>query len=139
MLRYPSSDKRPVIEHRYQKEKQDVEILDEKEERFRLVKKADKNRVVSIPDTDARHVHKSHKTYIDGYRSHIAIDQETELKTHLERKCLRCTNWRRTPFRCTRAIRIYGASGYSPGEFSRQLFEHGHIAVIKPPWQLKRD
>lgn len=55
--------------------------MDEKEGRLKLVKKVAKDRVVSTVDPDARHVHKSRKAYIDGYRGHIAIDPETELIT----------------------------------------------------------
>jgi hypothetical protein len=91
--------------------------------------------VVSTVDPDARHVHKSRKAYIDGYRGHIAIDPETEIITQ---SALRKGNvsdaqmGEELLLEEQEPLRIYGDSGYSSGEFSRHLSEHGHSAVIKP-------
>lgn len=171
---YSSSEKKPAIDYRDQKEKQeaishlvtdaislitaaeeldltpeqadalgllglvaaqDVEIVDEKEGRFKLAKKVARDRVVSTVDPDARHVHKSRKAYIDGYRGHIAIDPETELITS---SALRKGNvsdaqmGQELLLEESEPLRIYGDSGYSSGEFSRHLDEKGHSSVIKP-------
>ncbi len=114
---------------------QDVEIVDEKEGRFRLAKKVAKDRVVSTVDPDARHVHKSRKAYIDGYRGHIAIDPETEIITQSALRKGSVSDAQMGEellLEEQEPLRIYGDSGYSSGEFSRHLSEHGHSAVIKP-------
>lgn len=114
---------------------QDVEIVDEKEGRFKLAKKVAKDRVVSTVDPDARHVHKSRKAYIDGYKGHIAIDPETELITSSALRKGNVSDAQMGEELLSdeqEPLRIYGDSEYSSGEFSRHLSEKGHSAVIKP-------
>jgi hypothetical protein len=46
---------------------------------FRIARKVVRDRVISTVDTQARHGHKSRARTFDGYKSHIAIDPESEL------------------------------------------------------------
>jgi IS5 family transposase len=49
------------------------------DDRFRIVRKVAKDRVISTVDTEARHGHKSANRHFDGYKAHICIDPESEL------------------------------------------------------------
>ena len=67
---------------------QDVECVDEYEGRFRLKRSVAKDRVVSVIDPDAQHVHKSRKHYIDGFKGHIAVKPDTEIITEATLGCM---------------------------------------------------
>jgi IS5 family transposase len=58
---------------------QDVELDDEG--RWRIVRGVAKDRVISVVDTEARHMHKSRSEYRDGYKAHLAVEPETGLVT----------------------------------------------------------
>ena len=58
---------------------QDVE-LDERG-RWRIVRGVAKDRVISVVDPEARHMHKSRSEYRDGYKAHVAVEPETGLIT----------------------------------------------------------
>ena len=58
---------------------QDVE-LDEKGH-WVLVRGVAKDRVISVVDPEARHMHKSRSEYRDGYKAHLAVEPETGLIT----------------------------------------------------------
>ena len=114
---------------------QDVEIVDEIQGRFKLSKKVAKDRIVSVIDPHSRHVHKSRKTYVDGYKGHIAIDPDSELitKTSLTKGNISDAQIGQVLLSDEQeSITVYGDSGYSSGEFSRHLSEKGYRAVIKP-------
>jgi IS5 family transposase len=48
---------------------------------WRIVRKVAPDRVISVVDPDARHMHKSRSEYRDGYKAHIAVEPETGLVT----------------------------------------------------------
>ena len=58
---------------------QDVELDDEG--RWRIVRGVAKDRVISVVDPEARHMHKSRTEYRDGYKAHVAVEPETGLIT----------------------------------------------------------
>ncbi|MGH9019800.1 MAG: transposase, partial [Acidimicrobiales bacterium] len=58
---------------------QDVELDDEG--RWRIVRGVAKDRVISVVDPEARHMHKSRSEYRDGYKAHLAVEPETGLVT----------------------------------------------------------
>lgn len=114
---------------------QDVEVVDEIQGRFKLSKKVAKDRIVSVVDPHARHVHKSRKTYIDGYKGHIAIDPDTELITASSLTKGNVSDAQvGQELLCDekQPLSIYGDSGYSSGEFNRVLSEKGYNQIIKP-------
>ena len=114
---------------------QDVEIVDELEGRFKLANRVARDRIVSSVDPDARHVHKSRKAYLDGYRGHIAIDPETELITSSSLEKGNMSDAQvgvKLLLDEKESLKVYGDSGYSQGEFFRHLDENGHSQVIKP-------
>ena len=58
---------------------QDVEHGDDG--RWRIARGVAKDRVISIVDPEARHMHKCRSEYRDGYKAHLAIEPETGLVT----------------------------------------------------------
>jgi len=59
---------------------QDVEP-GEQDGTFRIARKIAPDRVISSVDPDARHMHKSVRSYRDGYKAHLAVEPETGLVT----------------------------------------------------------
>jgi len=59
---------------------QDVEP-DEQPGTWRIARKVAPDRVISVVDPDARHMHKSVSSYRDGYKAHLAVEPETGLVT----------------------------------------------------------
>jgi len=57
---------------------QDVEP-GEREGTFKVARKVAADRVISVVDPDARHMHKSVRSYRDGYKAHLAVEPETGL------------------------------------------------------------
>jgi len=57
---------------------QDVEP-GEVEGSWRIARKVAADRVISVVDPDARHMHKSRSSYRDGYKAHLAVEPETGL------------------------------------------------------------
>jgi IS5 family transposase len=58
---------------------QDVEL--DEQGRWRIVRGVAKDRVISVVDPEARHMHKSRSEYRDGYKAHLAVEPETGLIT----------------------------------------------------------
>ncbi|MGB6771356.1 MAG: IS1182 family transposase, partial [Candidatus Dormiibacterota bacterium] len=48
---------------------------------WQIVRKVAPDRVISVVDPEARHMHKSRSEYRDGYKAHLAIEPETGLVT----------------------------------------------------------
>jgi IS5 family transposase len=57
---------------------QDVEP-GEVEGSWRIARKVAADRVISVVDPQARHMHKSRSSYRDGYKAHLAVEPETGL------------------------------------------------------------
>lgn len=62
----------------------DVEPGDD-EGTWRIVNNVAPNRIISTVDPESRHMHKSTRTYRDGYKAHIAIEPETGVVTAIVR------------------------------------------------------
>jgi IS5 family transposase len=56
---------------------QDVELDDQG--KWRIVRGVATDRVISVVDKEARHMHKSRSEYHDGYKAHLAVEPETGL------------------------------------------------------------
>jgi IS5 family transposase len=107
---------------------------------FRIRKGVAKDRVVSINDPDARHGHKSNRSFYDGYKANIAVDPETELVTEVE-----VTPANRAEAECIEdllpelakscdpdeEITVVADSAYGTGETRRTLQRAGAKTVIK--------
>ena len=114
---------------------QDVEPGD-RPGQWRIAARTAPDRVISTVDPGTRHVHKTVRSYRDGYKAHIAVEPDTGLVTSCE---LTAGN---TPDADTaerllagdRGCReVLGDSAYGAGRLRRRLAERNKRTVIKPP------
>ena len=112
---------------------QDVE-LDERG-RWRLVRGVAKDRVISVVDPEARHMHKSRSDYRDGYKAHLAVEPETGLITAA---ALTPASTPDGPTGVTLlegeepGLQVLADGAYGSGETLAALSEAGHYRAIKP-------
>lgn len=113
---------------------QDVEPGDE-EGSWRIAQRTAPDRVVSVVDPEARHVHKTVRDYRDGYKAHVAVEPETGLLTDV---ALTPGN---TPDAAAaldlladeaEPVEVLGDSAYGSGELRARLAGRGDTATIKP-------
>lgn len=103
---------------------------------WRIARGTAPDRVVSVVDPDARHVHKTGQDYRDGYKAHVAAEPETGLIT-----AATLTAGNTSDADAAAGLladedgerRVYGDSAYGTGALREDLAEAGHTAVIKPP------
>ncbi|MDA8210230.1 MAG: IS1182 family transposase [Actinomycetota bacterium] len=113
---------------------QDVEPVDEQAGRFRIARKVARDRVVSVVDPEARHVHKSRANHIEGYKGHIAVDPKSEVVTgiSLTKGGTSDAEVAAELIQGEEGLEIYADSGYSSAKLRAELAEAGHEAIIKP-------
>jgi IS5 family transposase len=121
---------------------QDVEPAegsDGSDGRWRIARRTAPDRVVSVVDPDARHIHKNRTRQQDGFKAHVSFEPEAGLFTAVA---------------LTRGsgagnheaavagdllggedgeLTILGDSAYGTGELRERLQADGHTLVIKPP------
>jgi IS5 family transposase len=113
---------------------QDVEP-GEVEGSWRIARKVAADRVISVVDPDARHMHKSRSSYRDGYKAHLAVEPETGLV------CAAAL----TPATAADGptgvgllageppgLQVLGDTAYGGGETRAALRAAGHAQLIKP-------
>lgn len=102
---------------------------------WRIARQTRYDRMVSVVDPDARHVHKTVHAYRDGYKAHVAVEPETGLVT----SCAVSTGT--TPEHTLarelladedEPVEVLGDSAYSAGATRAALRADGHRLVIKP-------
>jgi IS5 family transposase len=113
---------------------QDVEPGDE-EGTWRIAQRVAPDRVVSVVDPEARHIHKTVHDYRDGYKAHAAAEPETGLITDVAltpgntpdaEAALDLLSHEDEP------VEVLGDSAYGSGRLRRNLLALGHGATIKP-------
>jgi IS5 family transposase len=93
------------------------------------------DRVISVVDPDARHMHKSVSSYRDGYKAHLAVEPETGLVT---RAALTPANVADGPVGVgllagePAGLEVLGDSAYGGGPTRAALRAAGHHQTIKP-------
>jgi IS5 family transposase len=113
---------------------QDVEP-GEAEGSFRIARKVAADRVISVVDPDARHMHKSRSSYRDGYKAHLAVEPETGLVCAAT---LTPANAADGPTGVgllagePPGLQVLGDAAYGGGETRAALTAAGHVQTIKP-------
>src|SRR6266508_710659 len=102
---------------------------------WRIASKVAPDRVVSVVDPDARHMHKSVRSYRDGYKAHLAVEPETGLVTAA---ALTPANAADGPTGVglladePTGLEVLGDSAYGSGPTRSALRAAGHRQTIKP-------
>ena len=121
---------------------QDVEPADGSDGtdgRWRIARRTAPDRVVSVTDPDARHVHKNRARHQDGFKAHVSFEPETGLFTAVELTggsgdgSHEAAVAARLLASEEQAVTVLGDAAYGTGELRRHLQDSGHAAVIKPP------
>jgi hypothetical protein len=97
------------------------------------------DRVISVVDPAARHVHKTVHQRQDGYKAHVAIEPDTGLFTAAELTQASGSDNHEAVVGLAlldddepAAVQVLGDAAYGTGEARVALQQAGHIAVIKP-------
>jgi len=113
---------------------QDVEPGDD-EGTWRIAERVAPDRVISVVDTESRHMHKSRSEYRDGYKAHVAVEPDTGIITGA---ALTPANAADGPTGVALVAdedgrtEVYADSAYGSGETRAEIRRHGHDPVIKP-------
>ena len=113
---------------------QDVEPGDT-EGTWRIARRVAPDRVISMVDPEARHMHKSRSEYRDGYKAHIAIEPDTGLITAT---ALTAANVGDGPTGVALladeepGLQVLADSAYGSGAVRAGLRADGHDQAIKP-------
>ena len=107
--------------------------------RWRIARRTAPDRLVSVTDPDARHIHKNRARHQDGFKAHVSFEPEAGLFTAVE---LTGGSGPRSHDAAVAAgllagekapVTVLGDAAYGTGELRAYLQERGHAAVIKPP------
>jgi IS5 family transposase len=121
---------------------QDVEPAgdsDGSDGRWRIARRTAPDRVVSVVDPDARHIHKNRTRHQDGFKGHVSFEPETGLFTAvaLTRGSGAANHEAAVADRLLDAedeeLTVLGDAAYGTGELRERLQDGGHTLVIKPP------
>jgi hypothetical protein len=124
---------------------QDVEPAEDSDGtdgRWRIARRVAEDRVISVVDPEARHVHKTVHHRQDGYKGHLAIEPDTGLFTAGEvTKAAGDDNHEAVVGLALlddepdapAELEVLADSAYGTGEARAALADAGHTAVIKPP------
>jgi IS5 family transposase len=113
---------------------QDVEPGDA-EGSWRIARKVAADRVISVVDPQARHMHKSVSSYRDGYTAHLAVEPETGLVTAA---ALTPANAADGPTGVSLVageapgLEVLADAAYGGGQTRAALTAAGHAQTIKP-------
>jgi IS5 family transposase len=121
---------------------QDVEPAEDSDGsdgRWRIAKRTVPDRVVSVVDPDARHIHKNRTRHQEGFKGHVSFEPETGLFTAValtrgsgagnHEAAVAGSLLDGEEARLT----ILGDTAYGTGDLRERLRASGHAAVIKPP------
>jgi IS5 family transposase len=112
---------------------QDVEQDDDGT--WRIAQKVAPDRVISVVDPEARHMHKSRSEYRDGYKAHIAVEPETGLVTAAALTPANASDGRTGVTLLADeepGLQVLGDGAYGSGESLAALHEANHSPAIKP-------
>jgi hypothetical protein len=109
--------------------------------RFVIVRGVAKDRVISVVDTEARHGHKSMHRRFDGYKSHLAIEAESEIITEVSATAANVSDREVVDELLSEVIEepgeevpvVVGDSAYASGETRATLEQQGVVLMSKVP------
>jgi hypothetical protein len=109
--------------------------------RWRIARKVAEDRVISVVDPDARHVHKTVHHKQDGDKGHVVIEPDTGLFTGGKLARASGADNHEAVIGCALLatepdlpdeVEVLGDTAYGTGEARAALIELGHTPVIKP-------
>jgi hypothetical protein len=121
---------------------QDVEPAegsDGSDGRWRIARRTAPDRVVSVVDPEARHVHKNRTRHQDGFKAHVSFEPETGLFTAVALTGGSGAGNHEAAIAAglladeQEELTVLGDTAYGTGELRERLRADGHSAVIKPP------
>jgi hypothetical protein len=124
---------------------QDVEPADGSDGtdgRWRIARRVAPERVISVVDTQARHVHKTVHHRQDGFKGHVVIEPDTGLFTGAElteaaghdnhEAVIGLDLLDHDPDAAGQELEVLGDTAYGTGEARAALEQAGHTPIIKP-------
>ena len=102
---------------------------------WRIAQRVAKDRVISVVDPEARHMHKSRSEYRDGYKAHVAVEPETGLITAATLTPANTSDAKTAMSLLEdedRGLEVLADSAYGSGELRAALRERQHRQLIKP-------
>jgi hypothetical protein len=121
---------------------QDVEPAegsDGSDGRWRIARRTAPDRMVSVADPDARHIHKNRTRHQEGFKAHVSFEPETGLFTAVGLTGGSGAGNREAAVAASLLageqgkLTVLGDAAYGTGDLRRRLRAGGHAAVIKPP------
>jgi hypothetical protein len=106
--------------------------------RWRIARKVAADRVISVTDPEARHVHKTVHHRQDGFKGHVAVEPDTGLFTNAKLTKASGTDNAEAVIGLELltgedpGLEVLGDTAYGTGEARAALADAGHTAIIKP-------
>jgi hypothetical protein len=110
--------------------------------RWTIARRVAANRVISVVDPQARHVHKTVHHRQDGFKGHVAVEPDTGLFTAGEvteasgednhEAVVGLALLDDDPEPADDGFEVFGDSAYGTGDARAALSDAGHTAIIKP-------
>jgi len=102
---------------------------------WHIAQRVASDRVISVVDPEARHMHKSRSEYRDGYKAHVCVEPETGLITASALTAANVSD-AKTALELLegeeRGLEVLGDSAYGSGQLRASLRTHAHRQLIKP-------
>jgi len=106
--------------------------------RWRIARKVAADRVISVTDPEARHVHKTVHHRQDGFKGHVVVEPDTGLFTNAKLAKASGTDNAEAVIGLELlkgedpGLEVLGDTAYGTGEARAALADAGHTAIIKP-------
>jgi IS5 family transposase len=113
---------------------QDVEP-GEKPGTWRIARRTAPDRMVSVVDSESRHVHKTTSNYRDGFKGHIAVEPDSGIITATDVTAGNVGDAQAAPDLIAdepAGTEVLGDSAYGAGEFRHHLDQRNMTATIRP-------
>ena len=102
---------------------------------WRIAHRVAPDRVISVVDSESRHMHKSRSDYRYGFKAHVAIEPDTGIITATALTPANVGDGQMASTLLEGEIEgceVYADSAYGSGETRVEIRRRGHDAVIKP-------